>query len=236
MKEFKGSLIERIKRTDKVESFRFRPEEKIEFLPGQFIQIMFDEGNKVNNDLNKYLSFSSAPEKDYIEVTKKLSDSEFSRRLKNLKQNDFVLFKGPLGNCVFKEEYDKIGFLIGGIGITPVISILEHIAIRHLSVDVCLLYSNWTKNDIAFKKELDSLREDNEGIKVSYTLVECKPEDTGCFLGSIHKEFLITHMSDYKKRVLFAFGPPGMVKAMKDICDDLEITKEMLKMENFMGY
>ena len=38
--------------------------------------------------MNKYLSFSCAPGKGYIEVTKRLSNSEFSQSLKNLKIND----------------------------------------------------------------------------------------------------------------------------------------------------
>ena len=69
------------------------------------------------------------------------------------------LLMPPFGNCVFKDEYRKIGFLIGGIGITPVISIIEYIVDRSLATDVLLLYSNKTQEDIAFRRELDAWQE-----------------------------------------------------------------------------
>ena len=79
MKEIKAKFDRKIKRTEAAESFRFVPKERIDFLPGQFVQVNFDEKNKSNKALNKYLSFSCAPGKSYFEVTKKLSESEFSK-------------------------------------------------------------------------------------------------------------------------------------------------------------
>ena len=127
MQEITAKCIQRIPRVSTIESFRFLLPEKISFIPGQFLEVVFAEANRENRQLNKYLSFSSSPTKEYIEVTKRLSNSPFSQRLKNLKIGDEVLIRAPLGSCVFKDDYKKIGFLIGGIGITPVISILDYI-------------------------------------------------------------------------------------------------------------
>lgn len=236
MKEVKGKLVESIERTEAVESFRFVSAENIDFLPGQFLQLIFDKKDRSNKDLNKYLSFSCAPGKGYIEVTKKLSDSKFSQSLRELQQGDTVLFKAPMGNHVFKEEYKKIGFLVGGIGITPVISILEYITDKSIPTDVCLLYSNWTKNDIAFKKELDAWGANSKNIKVIHTLVSCDRNDKEYFEGMIDKELIEKQICDLYDRVVFIFGPPGMVDAMKSICNDLGISKDMLKAESFVGY
>lgn len=231
-----GKLTERIKRTATVESFRFSLDKKISFAPGQFLQVIFDRDNSKNKELNKYLSFSSSPAKDYIEVTKRLSDSQFFQKLNNLKSGDEVQFKAPLGSCVYKDEYKKIGFLIGGIGITPVISIVEYIAEKKLDTDVCLLYSNKTDNDIAFRKELDNWCSLNKNIKVVYTLTECEPEDKTCVFGRIDKSLLLNKIEDYKDRILFIFGPPRMVKAMQDLCLEVGCSKDKLIIENFIGY
>ena len=64
MKEVRMQLIQTLKRTQSVQSFCFIPEETIDFLPGQFLQIIFDEADKNNLTLNKYLSFSCAPGKE----------------------------------------------------------------------------------------------------------------------------------------------------------------------------
>lgn len=236
MEILKARLIERIKRTQTIESFRFSPKEKIEFIPGQFLQIIFDTDNQDNRELNKYLSFSCPPTKEYIEVTKRLSDSSFSQSLKSLKINDEILLKAPLGNCIFKESYQKIGFLIGGIGITPVISILEYIVDKNLNTDVILLYSNRTEQDIAFKKELDSWQDMNKNIKVFYTVSESPPKDSSCIFGRIDKDLLIAKTKDYRERIFFIFGPPKMVEAMNALCLGAGCNKENIKTENFIGY
>ncbi|MEW6008151.1 MAG: FAD-dependent oxidoreductase [Candidatus Omnitrophota bacterium] len=236
MNLFEAKLIERIKRTDSIESFRFLPDKKIEFLPGQFLQVIFDEDKLDKKDLNKYLSFSSSPFKNYIEFTKRLSNSIFSQKLNSLEANDTILIKAPLGNCIFKDEYGKIAFLIGGIGITPVISIIEYIMEKKLDMDILLFYSNRTEDEIAFRKELDSWQSQNKKIKIIYTVTDCQPKDKRCLLGHIDKTLLSSKISDMRERVFFTFGPPGMVKAMENLCLELSCNKENIKTESFLGY
>lgn len=221
--EVTGVFAEKIKRTPAIESFRFKTEETIDFLPGQFLEIIFDKDNRGNRALNKYLSFSSAPGKEYIEVTKKISGSRFSKLLTTLKPGDETLFKTPLGKCVFKNEYEKIGFLIGGIGITPVMSILEHIADKKLATDVCLLYSNRAETEIAFKPEIDTWSKNNRNIKVLYAR-------------QINKEFFSALECDIQERIFFIFGPPAMVNTMQNICLEAGCNEKMIKKEKFLGY
>ncbi|MBN2119511.1 MAG: FAD-dependent oxidoreductase [Candidatus Omnitrophica bacterium] len=236
MRLINARLIERIKRTPTIESFRIKPDERINFKPGQFGQVIFDRDDPDNKELNKYLSFSSSPTKGYLEITKRLSQSEFSQKLKILDTASALALKAPLGNCVFEESYRKIGFLIGGIGITPVISIIEYIADKKLDTDIVLLYSNRDEQEIAFKKELDGWLEANSNIKICYAITDCKPKDKLCFAGRIDKNLCLSRMPDIKERVLFIFGPPRMVEAMKNLCLGIGVEKEKINAENFVGY
>lgn len=232
----KARVIERIPRTATVESFRFSPERKVPFFPGQFMQVMFDPANPANKDLNKYLSLSSAPERDYIEVTKRLSESLFSTRLKALKPGDEVTLKAPMGQCVFKDDYARIAFVTGGIGITPAISIIEHLSLRHLPTDVLLFYSNRSEEEIAFRKELDGWKAANPGIKIHYTVTDCEPKDKACVFGRIDKCLLEKNLPDYSQRVIFVFGPPKMVEALRGCCQEIGCAVDKIKWENFVGY
>jgi len=236
MKEIKAHLIEKVARTGSVKSFRFLPDEKPGFLPGQAAQLIFDQNNRDDRQLNKYLSFSSSPEKGYVEFTKRMSLSPFSRALEDLKPGDEILLKAPIGNCVFRDNYDKIGFLIGGIGITPVVSIIEYIVDRKLPIDVLLLYSNRTDDDIAFKGELDRWQAARRNIKVSYIVTDCQPKDRTCIRGVIDKDMVTDKVYEINKRIFFLFGPAGMVKAMNELCLDLGCSRENIKTENFVGY
>ncbi|MCM8757934.1 MAG: FAD-dependent oxidoreductase [Candidatus Omnitrophica bacterium] len=233
---FKIRFKESIIRTPTVESFRFIPEKKINFIPGQFLQVIFDKDNLNNRELNKFLSFSSSPTKDYIEVTKRISESKFSQRLKDLKPDDEIFIKGPLGSCVFDESYKRIGFLIGGIGITPVVSILEYIDDRRISTDVLLFYSNRTDSETAFKNELDKISFSNPKVKIIYLVTDCLSLDKNCIFSRLDKEFLKNYIEDLKKRIIYIFGPPKMVEAVKEICLELGMIKENIKVESFMGY
>ncbi|MFH2137995.1 MAG: FAD-dependent oxidoreductase [Candidatus Omnitrophota bacterium] len=234
MNEFRGRLIQRIKRTPEVESFRFKTKEPVVFLAGQFLRVIFDANNKQNQELNKYLSFSCAPGKEYIEVTKKLSASEFSQRLKSLKTDDEVLFEGPMGKCVLKDGEGKAGFLAGGIGITPVISMIEDIKNRELDINVILFYSNRNPQEIAFKKELDLWESDN--TEIVHTLTDCESADIKCVYGYIDKELILRYTADIKTRPFFIFGPPKMVQSMKNVCLEAGCDQNMIKSEGFMGY
>ncbi|MDD3296772.1 MAG: FAD-dependent oxidoreductase [Candidatus Omnitrophica bacterium] len=233
---FRGEFIETIERTENVRSFRFITDKKIDFLPGQFAQVIFDHSDLGDQQLNKYLSFSSSPDKNYIEFTKRLSSSSFCEKLRNLKRADKVLFKAPLGKCVLKEEYKKIAFLIGGIGITPVVSILEYIADRKLDTDAVLFYSNRSESDTAFKKELDDFSYLRGNIKIFYTVTKCRPLDKNCFFGRISKELIANKLKDIEKRMFYIFGPPKMVEAMEKVCFELECSQGQIKTENFIGY
>jgi ferredoxin-NADP reductase len=236
MKEIQARLIEIIKRTDSIKSFRFILPEKITFIPGQFLQVIFDETERSNKELNKYLSLSSSPTKEYIEVTKRISESRFSQKLQSLKINDTVLLKAPMGECIFRPEYKHIAFLIGGIGITPVISIIEYIIDKKLDTDVILFYSNRTDSDIAFRKELDDWESINKNIKIFYTVTDYPTVDKNCFFGQIDKNLLTQKAPDLNDRILFIFGPPKMVDIMRNLALELGCKEENIKIERFMGY
>ena len=228
-------LLNKVKRTPTIESFRFQPSEELDFIPGQFLQIIFDEENSLNRELNKYLSFSSSPNKSYFEVTKRLSDSKFSQKLRELKEGDSIKVKAPFGNCVFKENYEKIGFLIGGIGITPVISIIEYIAERNLATDVILFYSNKSEEEIAFKDELDQWNK-RVNIRIFYSITECQPKDKTCLQGYISKDMVKEKDSCVEDRIFYIFGPPAMVENMKSVCSDMDCSGASVRTESFTGY
>lgn len=235
MKLFKAKLIERIERTPTIVSFRFQTEKKVEYLAGQFVQVLFDRKNLENRNLNKYLSFSCSPLNSYFEVTKRLTGSLFSEKLNNLKLGDSLEFKGPMGNYVLDDKFKSLVFIVGGIGITPVIAIIEHIIKAKLNIGVKLFYSNRNNEEIAFFKELNFWQEDKK-INVYYTITDCQPKDSRCVYGKINDSLVRKHLVCLEEEMLFIFGPPKMVEAMQKVCENLGCNKDRIKIEKFIGY
>lgn len=233
MEKKRVRFLERGQRTGTVVSFRFSAE-GIDFTAGQYLRIIFDEENHGNRELNKFLSFSCAPGKEYFEVTKRLSSSEFSARLSSLEPGDEVLCQLPMGTCVLGEKRSVL-FLAGGIGITPVISMIEDVVIHQKPVDVFLLYSNVSLKEIAFKNELD-IWAAQENINVVYTLTDCDSVNEECLAGRIDKAMITQHVDNLKERELFIFGPPPMVSAMRQICAEIKDCSGKIHFESFTGY
>ncbi|HOD11685.1 MAG TPA: FAD-dependent oxidoreductase [Candidatus Omnitrophota bacterium] len=236
MNEYRLKFLERIQRTDTVYSFRFCPCEKIDFVPGQFAQVVFDEQDRNNKKLNKYLSFSCRPGKEYVELTKRFSGSDFSRRLWSLAKGEDVLLKGPMGSCTLDDQHHKVAFLIGGIGITPAISILEHVVFSRLPCDVIMLYSNLLESDIPFRSDLDAWTNHDPSIHVVHTIVDEKPHNNSYRQGMITSEMISCEIPDLKERIFLISGPPAMVSAMNQACRALGCLPENIKSENFVGY
>lgn len=116
---------------------------------------------------------------------------------------------------------------------------MEYIIDKGLATDVCLLYSNKSEHDIAFKREIDIWSNNNNKFKIIYTVSTARSneiKDKSYFLGRINKQLFLSKVTDYKQRVFFIFGPPNMVTAMKDLCLEVGCQEEMIKTENFIGY
>jgi ferredoxin-NADP reductase len=231
--KFEEKTIDIIRRTHDVKSFRFRRPAGFDYKPGQYILVSL----KVEGDMvTKPFSLSSSPtEKNHIEFTKKLTGHPFSNVLDNMKIGDFAVISGPFGKMTFEGEYSKVALLSGGIGITPMISICKYCTDMHSDVDIMLIYSNKTENDLAFKQELDEMMQDNINLKVLYTLTRASESWTGC-RERICENMVVRAIPDYKERLFFICGPPAMVKSMEDMLTSMNISGDMIKKESLIGY
>jgi ferredoxin-NADP reductase len=232
--KFETHVKEIIPRTFNVTSFRFPRPAELNYKPGQFLFVTIKAQD--GKELSKHFSLSSSPtEKTHVEFTKKLSESDFSAALKALKVGDWGRIDAPFGNFTFEGEYERVGLLGGGIGITPFISICKYCADTRQKTKVTLLYGNRTENDIAFRKELETMQRQNENLKVVFILNEASSGWKGA-TGLITPEMIKKEMPDYKETMFYTCGPPAMVQVMEKMVEQLGLPKTQLKREYFAGY
>jgi len=234
MIEFETKFLDIIQRTHNVKSFRFRIEEDVDFKAGQFFFVTIRIGGA---ERTKHFSFSNSPtEKEYIEFTKKITDSEFSQALDTLRIGDWARLRMPYGSFVLRDEYKNIAFLSGGIGITPIRSITKYVVDKKLDTDIALLYGNRSVKDIAFREDFDAMQKQYSKLKVIHVLSQAEPGWAGR-TGHINGQIIKKEIPDYVERKFYICGPPGMVEAMKSILlNELSISKENIITENFSGY
>jgi len=186
-------------------------------------------------EMLKHFTISSSPSEDYLEFTKKLTGSDYSNALNALKVGDKVGINGPFGFFTFEGEFEKIGMLTGGIGITPFRSMVRYSTDQQLKTDMVLLYANHCEKDIVFEKEFEEVKEINKNFKVIFTLSE-PDEDWARRKGRIDIDMVKTEIHDYSERVFYIAGPPPMVKAMGNLLRELCLSQEQVKKEDFPGY
>jgi glycine betaine catabolism B len=235
MKEYNLELIEIITHCCDVKTFRFKLDEEIIFKPGQYLVLTLEiEGKNVS----KVFSISNSPtEKGFVQFTKKISESDFSKALLQLKIGQVYSFRLPMGKFTFEGEFPKAAFLSGGIGITPIRSILKYATDKKLPSSLFLFYSSRTPEYLIFRNDFIQMQKGNSNIKVVYTLTQCDEKVEGCRLGYIDEELIRSQMPDYHERVFYICGPPGMVESMRlMLLNKLSIDPQKIITEDFVGY
>ncbi|MFB3765106.1 MAG: ferredoxin--NADP reductase [Methanotrichaceae archaeon] len=229
--QFETDVTQIIQRIKSAKSIRFKRPQDFAYLPGQWIFLTLDgKGQKT-----KPLSLSSSPTEDFLEVTKRLTGQEFSNALDALKAGDKALIHGPYGNFTFQGEYDRIGMLSGGIGITPLRSIIRYSTDKGLKTSIVLLYSSHDEDNIAFNDDLNEMQSRNPNLRVINTITGPIKRWKG-LTGRIDRQIIENVLPDYVERIFYTSGPKPMVDAMRSLLISMGTPEAQMKQEYFTGY
>jgi len=233
VKEIEAKIKEIIPRTNNVKSVRLGLEGASDYRAGQFLCVWL----KADTELKRYLSISSSPtEEGYIEFTKKITESEFSKALNRLKVGDPVKVQYPFGKFVLDDTYTKVAFISGGIGITPIRSICKFAVDKNIGTDIMLIYANRTLDDIAFREDFNQMQKQYQKLRVIHVLSE-PSEGFLSRAGMVNNQIIKEEIPDYRERRFYLCGPPAMVETMKKILRaELVVREADIVTENFTGY
>jgi ferredoxin-NADP reductase len=146
----------------------------------------------------------------------------FTKALADLNVGDSVLVRGPFGDFVMDEEYDRsVVMLAGGIGITAFISMIRYATELKLPNKLTLLYSNASQNYIPFHDELLQLEQKNPNFKTVFFVTNGqidKLSNSHVLRGRI-TETRLSHLTGgrYNQFSYFICGPRSLIKGAKSI-------------------
>lgn len=231
---FSSRLLAVKQETHDVKTFRFEVPDSFTFLPGQYITLELElDGSR---DRRTFSISSSPTRKGFIEITKRIGQSDFSQKLDSISKGFSVNIRGPYGMFVLNEQHDGI-LLAGGIGITPFRSYMEYATDKKLKNNLTLFYSNKTPEDIAFREELEDISKVNKNIRIVETIT--RPEESKeKWPGTVGRidESMIKENADIGSAIFYICGPPAMVDAMLEVVKGMGMPKEKIKTEKFIGY
>ena len=234
---FSGVLLEKIPRTADTTSYRFSRPPEYEFTAGQFFLMSI---TSPAGRLTHAFSHCDSPGEGHVELTTRLTGSDYKNALDALPIGAEVEIDGPYGDFVFRHEAPRIAFLTGGVGITPIRSMLRRLADtdgagRVDGQELVLVYGSMTEDGILYKEELDELAQTVPGLRVVHVITS-PTEDWKGYSGFISADILRAELRDPSAWTYYIVGPPPMITAMQKLMEQLEVPAAQTVVENFAGY
>ena len=209
--------MERVASDVMIISLRIPTNERLQFLAGQYIDILMKDGE------HRSFSLANAPHDDELLQlhVRNYPGSVFTEHaFSDMKERDILHFEGPLGTFFLHEGSDKqIIFVVCGTGFAPVKSILEHTfhvaKIRGNDRQMVLYWGVRTKAELYLAKLAESWQHEHDNFSFIPVLSEALPTDawqgrTGLVHQSVLQDF--DSLSGYQ---VYACGAPVMVESAR---------------------
>lgn len=224
--------------TPEVKTFRFVNADggpiPFTYLPGQFLVLTVGpDGKRVKRS---YTIASSPTQHYYCEITVKREEfGVVSGYLHDqLQEGDTVEITAPNGRFTFTgHEADSIVLIGGGVGITPLMSVIRYLTDSGWQKDIFLLYCCRTSRDFIFRDELESLQRRHPNLHVVATMTRAEGTVWMGFKGRFTKDLLAQSVPDLASHRIHVCGPPPMMEAVLQMLSELAVPTAQIKTEAF---
>ncbi len=212
-----------VQETWDVRTFCFMAEQPVMFFfkPGQFVTLELEiDGQPI---MRSY-TISSSPSVPYsFSLTiKRVPGGKVSNWLHDsLKEGDELPVHGPVGlfNAI-DFPADKVLFLSGGVGITPVMSMSRWFFDTNGNVDMVFVHSARTPKDIIYHRELRHMASRINNFKLHLICEKYEIGETWSgYRGYLNQKMLDLIAPDFMEREVFCCGPTPYMHAVKRLLE-----------------
>jgi ferredoxin-NADP reductase len=184
-------------------------------------------------------SFVTAPYEDNLMFATRMRDTAFKRVIRTIEIGTEITLDAPYGSfTLHNNSRIPAVFLTGGIGVTPVRSIVLQAAHDNLPHKIFLFDSNRRPEDAAFLDELIEAQEKNPNYTFIGTMTEMhnSAQKWDGETGYITKAMLEKYVGDLMLPIYYLAGPASMVTAMRKTLNEAGVDDDNIRTEEFSGY
>ncbi len=238
---YKVKLIKSEEITDATWSFSVTKPAGFEFRPGQYCDLKLLQPEQTDQEGDtRTLSIAAAPYEADLLFATRMRDTAYKRVIKDLPAAAELELDGPYGDfTLHKTETVPAVFIIGGIGVTPVRSIVAQASRDKLSQRIILIHSCRSSSDFPFKADFEAYSKLNPNFSYIPVLSDVEPGASNGWSGEVGRvdEPMIKRIAaDLNSPIYYLSGPEGMVRAMRQLLVSLPVNEDNIKTEEFSGY
>jgi predicted ferric reductase len=212
-----------------------REQQAYDYLPGQFHFLTLKRAPGLPVEEHHFTISSSPARRDFVSSTIKES-GDFTATIGRTAPGDTAVVQGPFGHFSYllhPEDSDMV-FLAGGIGITPLMSMLRHMRDTASDKAVTFLYANRTEADIVFRGELAAMEAGGHPrLTVKHILSRPGPGWEG-ESGHLDADMLLRLCGgSLAGKAFYLSGPPGFVAGTLEVLGRLGVSSGRIRREAF---
>lgn len=237
---YRVKLIYKREIADGTMAFHFAKPEGFAYKAGQSADcILINPAETDAEGDTRAFSLASAPCEDDLMFATRMRDTAFKRTLKTMEPGMELTLNAPHGSFTLHNNVRVPAvFLTGGIGVTPVRSIVLQAVHDNLPHRILVFYSNRKPEDAAFLDELmESCKTNTKYTFVgTMTQMEQSSREWQGETGFISKTMLLKYIDDLTLPIYYIDGPPAMVNAMRKLLSEAGVDDDNIRTEEFSGY
>jgi ferredoxin-NADP reductase/DMSO/TMAO reductase YedYZ heme-binding membrane subunit len=223
--------------THDVKTFRLVPPDggslPFEAIAGQYLNLQLSiDGKRVKRS---YTIASSPTRTAYLEITVKRDGLASTFLHDSVKEGDRIKVGAPAGKFYFAgDEAARVVLVAGGVGITPMMSVIRSLTDRCWTGEIYLLFSVKQRKDVIFERELEALAARHPNLHVTITLTQPDESWQGA-RGRITRALVEDAVPDVARSRVMLCGPVPQMQAARALFVELGVPDEQIREEEFVS-
>ncbi len=227
--------------TREVKTFRLAPVDDgplpFDYLPGQFLNVILPaDGARPQKTKRSYTIASSPTQAAYCEITlKREPDGVVSRYLHDsVHEGSEIRISAPYGRFTFTgDEAKSIVLIGGGVGVTPLMSVVRYLTDRAWPGEIVLFFCFRTPADFIFREELEHLARRHPNLRVVATVSQPAGTNWGGRTGRLSADLVREIVPDIAQRLVHLCGPKAMMESTRAFLLEFGVARERIRFESF---
>lgn len=217
-----------------IKTFWFEPEKSVDYVAGQYVEMFLPHDGADQRGQKHWFTLSSSPTEKLISITTKHSTervSTFKQVLFGMEVGEAISISEPVGDFVLPKDVNiPLVFIAGGIGVTPIRSIVKWLTDTSEKRELQIIYGVQSLEEVAFRDLFEAY-----GAKLDIILSEPSADWSG-LTGHLSSGLILELAGHNPNQLIYVSGPEPLTEKLEANLLKADVPKEKLVLDFFPNY